>query len=342
MRRNVLVTGGAGYIGSHTCLALIRAGWNPIVLDNFSNSSALSVDRIRELSGENVTLVEGDIRDIDLCTRVLREHKCTSVIHFAGLKAVGESQERALEYYDVNVVGSHSLLNAMSVVGIEQIVFSSSATVYGAPQSLPITEDHPLGPTNPYGQTKLAVENLIRDVAGSSTRLQYGILRYFNPVGAHSSAKIGEDPKGKPNNLMPFIAQVAVGRRDLLTVFGGDYDTRDGTGVRDYIHVSDLAEAHVCALQKLSESESSYVVNLGTGNGYSVLEVISAFSEASGVAIPHEIAERRPGDVATVYADVSYAQKLLGWKAERGLKEMCRDHWEWQKDNPTGYSAERT
>lgn len=337
MSRTVLVTGGAGYIGSHTCLALIQAGWKPVVLDNFSNSSPVAIERVRAMSGADLPLIEGDIRDVAVCREVIRKHSCTSVIHFAGLKAVGESQANALEYYDVNVVGSHSLLRALVAEGVKPIIFSSSATVYGDPKSLPIDENHPLDPTNPYGQTKLAVEQLIKDVSESSADIRYGILRYFNPVGADKSTRIGEDPQGRPNNLMPFIAQVAVGRRDQLTVFGNDYDTRDGTGIRDYIHVSDLALAHVKALEKLVSSEQSYVVNLGTGQGYSVLEVIKAFSNASEQSISYEFADRRAGDVASMYADSARAEELLGWKAELGLDEMCRDHWHWQKANPLGY-----
>lgn len=337
MRRTVLVTGGAGYIGSHTCLSLVRSGWTPIVLDNFSNSSAESIKRVSELAAFDIPTVEGDVRDSSICARTIQDHKCEAVIHFAGLKAVGESQTKALSYYDVNVVGSHRLLQAMQEAGISRIIFSSSATVYGEPQTLPLKESHPLAPTNPYGQTKLAVEQLIKDVADSETKLQYGILRYFNPVGADPSGRIGEDPRGVPNNLMPFIAQVAVGRRRSLTVFGDNYDTQDGTGVRDYIHVSDLAKAHVQALGKLMRSEDSYIVNLGTGTGYSVLDVVRAFSKASGKEIPYEISDRRPGDVATVFADPSYASSFLNWKARHGLGEMCRDHWAWQSSNPSGF-----
>lgn len=339
MPKSVFVTGGAGYIGIHTCLALVRNGYRLVILDNLSNSSALAVDRLRSLTNTQIPFVEGDIRDTEVCVRVMREHACESVIHFAGLKAVGESQENALEYYDVNVVGSHSLLRAMRSAGVHQIVFSSSATVYGDPVDLPIQEDHPLGPTNPYGQTKLTVEHLIRDVANSAQELEYGILRYFNPVGADESTQIGEDPKGTPNNLMPFIAQVAVGRRDELTVFGDDYDTPDGTGIRDYIHVSDLADAHVAALEKLTGTGQSFTVNLGTGRGYSVLEVVEAFASASGQKIPYKVSSRRPGDVATVYADPTFAERELNWTAKKGIEDMCRDHWCWQSANPSGYVA---
>lgn len=339
MRESVLVTGGAGYIGSHTCLALIQSGWRPVVLDSFANSSPIAIDRLQKLSGTDIPVIKGDIRDTETCVEALREHDCKSVIHFAGLKAVGESQERALEYYDVNVNGSHSILRAMIASGVDRIIFSSSATVYGAPASLPISETHPLAPTNPYGQTKLAVEQMISDVAESTADIQYGILRYFNPVGADASASIGEDPHGKPNNLMPYIAQVAVGRREFLSIYGDDYDTSDGTGVRDYIHVSDLAEAHVKALEKLNNSDQNFTVNLGTGRGYSVLEVLGAFENASRQKIAHRIAGRRPGDVSTVFADPTLAKDLLGWTAERNLDEMCLDHWRWQKNNPLGYDG---
>jgi UDP-glucose 4-epimerase len=339
MRESVLVTGGAGYIGSHTCLALIQSGWRPIVLDSFVNSNPAAIARLRALTGAEIPVIKGDIRDFAVCVEALRKYDCKSVIHFAGLKAVGESQERALQYYDVNVNGSHSILHAMIETGVTRMIFSSSATVYGAPVSLPITETHPLAPTNPYGQTKLAVEQMIIDVANSDADIQFGILRYFNPVGADESAEIGEDPKGRPNNLMPYIAQVAIGRRDFLSIYGNDYDTADGTGVRDYIHVSDLANAHVKALEKLSGSNENYIVNLGTGRGYSVLEVIAEFEAASGCSIERRITDRRSGDVATVFADPRRAEELLGWKAERKLDEMCIDHWRWQKNNPLGYNG---
>ena len=289
MNRAILVTGGAGYIGSHTCLALVGAGWKPIILDNFSNSNRVSVKRLEELTQQKIVCVDGDIRDTALCEKVLKEHDCQGVIHFAGLKAVGESQEKPLDYYDVNVLGSHSLLRAMQAAKVERIIFSSSATVYGAPVKLPIAEDHPLAPTNPYGQTKLAVEHLLNDVVASGGGLSCAILRYFNPVGADISGRIGEDPRGVPNNLMPYIAQVAVGRHPHLSVMGDDYDTPDGTGVRDYIHVTDLAEAHVQALETLIERNSSFTVNLGTGTGYSVLEMVRAFEAASGRPIPYEV-----------------------------------------------------
>ncbi len=339
MGGSVLVTGGAGYIGSHTCLALIRSGWTPVILDNFSNSNAESVARLNELTGSDIALVKGDIRDAAVCAKALREYDCESVIHFAGLKAVGESQSNALEYYDVNVIGSHRLIEAMREVGVDRLIFSSSATVYGMPETLPLDESHPLAPVNPYGQTKRVVEDMIADVANSSVDLSYGILRYFNPVGADVSGMIGEDPRGTPNNLMPIIAQVGVGRRELLSVYGDDYETVDGTGVRDYIHVSDLAEAHVSALSKLFQSRDSYIVNLGTGQGFSVLQVVEAFERVSGRKIPYQVVSRRPGDVDTVLADPAYAERLLGWKAKHGLDAMCRDHWNWQSANPSGYGS---
>ena len=333
------MTGGAGFIGSHTCLALIGAGWEPVILDNFCNSSPKVIDRLSELAQRKLTAIEGDIRDTDLCRSVLVEHDCTAVIHFAGLKAVGESHEKPLDYYDSNVLGSHSLLRAMAAASVDRFIFSSSATVYGVPQSLPLTEDHPLAPTNPYGQTKLAVENLLRDVAGSGGGLQCAILRYFNPVGADISTRIGEDPRGIPNNLMPYIAQVAVGRRQHLNVMGDDYETPDGTGVRDYIHVVDLADAHVKALDRLVEHDGSFTVNLGTGTGYSVLDMVKGFEAASGKAIPYEVVGRRAGDVASMYANPALAEELLGWQAKRGIEEMCRDHWNWQSSNPNGYDT---
>ena len=336
----VLVTGGAGFIGSHTCLALVGAGWEPVILDNFCNASPTAIERVSELVQRDLVQIEGDIRDTDLVTRILTEHNCQAVIHFAGLKAVGESQEKPLDYYDANVLGSHSLLRAMAAASVSRFIFSSSATVYGVPQNLPLTEDHPLAPTNPYGQTKLAVENLLRDVMASGQGLQCAILRYFNPVGADVSTRIGEDPRGIPNNLMPYIGQVAVGRRPHLNVMGDDYDTPDGTGVRDYIHVVDLADAHVKALDRLVSHDGSFTVNLGTGTGYSVLDMVKGFEKASGKAIPYEVVGRRAGDVASMFADPARAEDLLGWRASRGIDEMCRDHWNWQSANPNGYDTQ--
>lgn len=337
MSKTVLVTGGAGYIGSHTVLALVSAGWQPIIYDNFCNSSKIAVARLCELTQREIICVEGDVRDTGLCVKTLEKYKCANVIHFAGLKAVGESHEKPLAYYSANVAGSLSLMQAMAQMGARRFIFSSSATVYGPPEFLPYTEDHPLNPQSPYGQTKRQVEDILRDASAAKDGLQYAILRYFNPVGADITGRIGEDPRDIPNNLMPFVAQVAVGRRDKLNVFGDDYETPDGTGVRDYIHVSDLARAHVLALERLVADEVSFTVNLGTGQGYSVLEMVKAFEAASGKAIPYEVAARRPGDIAIFYADPSRAQALLGWKAERTLEDMCTDHWRWQAGNPNGY-----
>jgi UDP-glucose 4-epimerase len=332
----ILVTGGAGYIGSHTCVALLAAGEDVVVFDNFSNSSPVAIERVKQISGKPVAVVEGDIRDQTALEKVLTQHGCTAVMHFAGLKSVQDSVAHPLDYYDQNVIGSHRLLRAMQKAGVKRIVFSSSATVYGVPEFLPYTEDHPLKAINPYGRTKLMIEDMLRDLAGSDPSWGIGILRYFNPVGAHESGLIGEDPKGVPNNLVPFVAQVAIGRRERLNVWGDDYDTPDGTGVRDYIHVMDLASGHVSAL-KLLESPQCFAVNLGTGAGSSVLEVISAFEAASGKAIPYDIKPRRPGDIDAYYAATDYAEELMGWKATRSLETMCADHWRWQSSNPNGY-----
>jgi UDP-glucose 4-epimerase len=332
----ILVTGGAGYIGSHTCVALLAAGEDVVVFDNFSNSSPVAIERVKQISGKPVAVVEGDIRDQTALEKVLTQHGCTAVMHFAGLKSVQDSVAHPLDYYDQNVIGSHRLLRAMQKADVKRIVFSSSATVYGVPEFLPYTEDHPLKAINPYGRTKLMIEDMLRDLHGSDPSWGIGILRYFNPVGAHESGLIGEDPKGVPNNLVPFVAQVAIGRRERLNVWGDDYDTPDGTGVRDYIHVMDLASGHVSAL-KLLESPQCFAVNLGTGAGSSVLEVISAFEAASGKAIPYDIKPRRPGDIDAYYAATDYAEELMGWKATRSLETMCADHWRWQSSNPNGY-----
>jgi UDP-glucose 4-epimerase len=332
----ILVTGGAGYIGSHTCLELLQAGHQVLVFDNFSNGHPEALKRIEQLAGRRLTLVRGDIRDQDAVEAALRQHGCTAVVHFAGLKAVGESVEQPLRYYDNNVVGTQRLLAAMHNCGVNTIVFSSSATVYGDPQRLPLAEDHPLSATNPYGRSKLFIEDMLRDLYRANPDWRIAILRYFNPVGAHASGRIGENPLGTPNNLMPFVAQVAIGRRDFLNVWGGDYATADGTGVRDYIHVVDLALGHLKALQRLDVPQCTEI-NLGTGNGYSVLEVVKAFEVASGRAVPYRVSPRRAGDVAACYADPSYAERFLGWKAQRGLADMCRDHWNWQEQNPEGY-----
>lgn len=333
---SILVTGGAGYIGSHTCVELLQAGHEVVVLDNFSNSHPEALKRVEQITGRKLFLVEGDIREQKTVEATLRKHGCQAVIHFAGLKAVGESVEKPLSYYDNNVVGTHRLLMAMQNCSVNTLVFSSSATVYGEPQRLPLTEDHPLSATNPYGRSKLFIEEMLRDLYRAQPAWRIAILRYFNPVGAHASGLIGENPLGIPNNLMPFVAQVAVGRREYLNVWGDDYPTADGTGVRDYIHVVDLALGHLRALQRL-DSDQCTEVNLGTGNGYSVLDVVKAFEDASGRPIPYRVSPRRSGDVATCYADPSFAERHLGWKAERDLAAMCRDHWNWQKQNPQGY-----
>ena len=333
----VLVTGGAGYIGSHTVLLLLEAGRRVLVLDNLSNSSRESLERVAAITGKRAEFVEGDIRDTALLDRLFQEHEIGSVIHFAGLKAVGESVAQPLRYYDCNVTGSLRLLEAMDRAGVRNLVFSSSATVYGDPASVPIREDFPLSTTNPYGATKLHIEDMLRDLHRADPRWSVALLRYFNPVGAHESGRIGEDPNGEPNNLMPYVAQVAVGKREQLRVFGDDYDTPDGTGVRDYIHVMDLAEGHLAALDALARDGGLITTNLGTGRGYSVLEMVRAFAAASGREVRYQIAERRPGDVASCYADPAHAKQVLGWEAKRGIDTMCADHWRWQSENPNGY-----
>jgi len=333
----VLVTGGAGYIGSHTVLLLLEAGRRVLVLDNFSNSSREALERVAAITGKSAEFVEGDIRDAALLDRLFQEHAIGSVIHFAGLKAVGESVAQPLRYYDCNVTGSLRLLEAMDRAGVRKLVFSSSATVYGDPASVPIREDFPLSATNPYGATKLHIEDMLRDLHRADPRWSLALLRYFNPVGAHESGRIGEDPNGEPNNLMPYVAQVAVGKREQLRVFGDDYDTPDGTGVRDYIHVMDLAEGHLAALDALARDGGLITTNLGTGRGYSVLEMVRAFAAASGREVRYHIAERRPGDVASCYADPAHAKNVLGWEAKRGIDIMCADHWRWQSENPNGY-----
>ncbi len=340
----ILVTGGAGYIGSHTCVELLQAGYDITVFDNFSNSHPESLERVQRITGKQLRLIRGDIRDRATLVTALRESGAQAVIHFAGLKAVGESIQQPLSYYDNNVVGSMRLLEAMGICGVKTLVFSSSATVYGDPQRLPLTEDHPLSATNPYGQTKLTVEHMLRDQQCSDASWRMGILRYFNPVGAHQSGLIGEDPQGIPNNLMPFVSQVAVDLRPHLNVFGDDYPTQDGTGVRDYIHVVDLSIGHLRALEVLGRSTQPtecLTVNLGTGTGYSVLEIVRAFEQASGKRVAYKIAPRRPGDVAACYADPSKAAALLGWRAERNLADMCADTWRWQSLNPHGYNPPR-
>ena len=327
----ILVTGGAGFIGSHTCAALAAQGLPYVILDNFSNSKPSVLDRLARITGEKPLCIEGDVRDGALLARVLREHAITAVIHFAGLKAVGESVREPLRYYDTNVSGTVTLLAAMRDADVRTLVFSSSATVYGDPAGSPIGEDAPLQPTNPYGQTKFMAEQILADLDRSEPgQWRLARLRYFNPVGAHESGLIGEDPQDIPNNLMPFVAQVAAGARKELSVFGGDYPTADGTGVRDYIHVSDLAEGHVAALRYLQNTPGLLTVNLGTGEPVSVLQMVQAFERASGVPVPYRIVDRRPGDVAAYWADGSRAEQLLGWKAKRDVDQMCADVWRWQ------------
>lgn len=338
MMSTVLVTGGTGYIGSHSTLSLLEAGFNVVVLDNLSNSSPESLNRVARLAGKAPVFVEGDVRDQVLLDKLLAQHSIDAVMHFAGLKAVGESVAEPLRYYNNNVYGSQVLLQAMAHAGVFNLAFSSSATVYGEPAQMPISEACPVGqPTNPYGRSKLMVEDILRDSAASDPRWRIAILRYFNPVGAHESGLIGEDPNGTPNNLLPYIAQVAVGKLPELTVFGNDYPTHDATGVRDYIHVVDLAEGHLSALEALKTRTGAHVWNLGTGQGYSVLEMVRAFEAASGRLVPYCVAPRRPGDIATCYADPNKAERELGWKARRSLDEMMRDAWRWQSMNPDGY-----
>jgi len=334
----VLVTGGAGYIGSHTVVLLVEAGHEVVVFDNFCNASIESIRRVEKIVNQEIEVVEGDIRNRDDLNAVFEQHTIDAVIHFAGLKAVGESVALPLKYYDNNVHGSAVLCGVMAAYGCKSIIFSSSATVYGDPHTTPILEEFPLSATNPYGRSKLMVEEILRDVYVSDKEWKVVLLRYFNPVGAHASGTIGEDPNGIPNNLMPFIAQTAVGKREYLSVFGDDYDTKDGTGVRDYIHVVDLARGHVNALERIKNFNEVMTINLGTGNGYSVLEMVKAFEKASGKEVPYKIASRRAGDIATCFADPSYAKEVLGWEATRGIEAMCEDGWRWQRQNPSGYN----
>ena len=335
----ILVTGGAGYIGSHTAILLIEAGYDIVVFDNFSNSSRESIKRVEKIVGENITLVEGDIRNKNDLENVFENNHIDAVIHFAGLKAVGESVEKPLTYYDNNIYGTIVLCETMAKYHCKSIVFSSSATVYGDPHTTPITENFPLSATNPYGRSKLFIEEMLRDLHLSDNTWKIVLLRYFNPVGAHSSGTIGEDPNGIPNNLMPFIAQTAVGQRACLSVFGDDYDTHDGTGVRDYIHVMDLADGHVKALNIIKDLSKVMTINLGTGTGYSVLDMVKAFEKASGKEVPYCIAPRRAGDIAKCFADPSYAKEVLGWEAKKGVEQMCEDSWRWQSNNPDGYKG---
>nr|PZN07929.1 MAG: UDP-glucose 4-epimerase GalE [Caldicoprobacter oshimai] len=334
---SILVTGGAGYIGSHTCVELLNAGYNIVVVDNFSNSKPEALRRVKEITGKDFKVYAVDLLDRDGLDKVFSENDIQAVIHFAGLKAVGESVAIPLKYYYNNITGTIILCEVMQKHGVKKIVFSSSATVYGKPKSVPIKEDFPLCPTNPYGRTKYMIEEILRDVYVADNEWGIILLRYFNPIGAHESGRIGEDPNGIPNNLMPYITQVAVGKREKLYVFGNDYDTHDGTGVRDYIHVVDLAKGHLKALEKVMTSSGVDVYNLGTGMGYSVLDVVKTFERVNGVKIPYVITGRRPGDVDKCYADPTKAYKELGWKAEKNLEDMCRDSWNWQKNNPNGY-----
>ncbi len=333
----VLVTGGMGYIGSHTCIQMIEAGMTPVILDNLYNSKSTVLERIENVCGVKPTFIEADIRDKAALVEALKAHNIEAVIHFAGLKAVGESVEKPLEYYDNNVNGTLVLVDAMREAGVKSLVFSSSATVYGDPASVPITEDFPTSATNPYGRSKLMVEECLTDFQKANPDWSITLLRYFNPVGSHPTGELGEDPQGIPNNLMPFISQVAVGRREFLSVFGSDYPTKDGTGVRDYIHVMDLSDGHVAALEKVGNKAGLHIYNLGTGNGYSVLEMVKAFESACGKNVPYQLVERRPGDIAECWADPSKAMNELGWKASRTLEEMTGDTWRWQSNNPQGY-----
>lgn len=336
----ILVTGGAGYIGSHTCIELLNAGYEVVVLDNLYNSSEKALERVEQITGKKVTFYKADILDKEAMNEIFDKEDIDSVIHFAGLKAVGESVAKPLEYYHNNMTGTFNLCDVMRNHGVKKIIFSSSATVYGDPAFIPITEECPKGKiTNPYGQTKGMLEQVLTDLHVSDPEWNVVLLRYFNPIGAHKSGIIGEDPKGIPNNLVPYIAQVAVGKRECLGVFGDDYDTHDGTGVRDYIHVVDLARGHVKALQKFQDKPDVYIYNLGTGNGYSVLDVLHAFEKACGKKLPYEVKDRRPGDIATCYADPAKAKAELGWEAEYGIEEMCEDTWRWQSQNPDGYNT---
>ena len=334
----VLVTGGAGYIGSHTVVELVEAGYEVVVFDNFSNSNPESIKRVEKIVGKNIPLIQGDIRSKDDLQKAFDTYEIDSVIHFAGLKAVGESVEQPLRYYDNNIVGTIRLCEVMAQNGCKSIIFSSSATVYGDPHTTPIKEDFPTSATNPYGRSKLFIEEILKDLYISDNEWKIVLLRYFNPVGAHSSGLIGEDPNGIPNNLMPFITQTAIGKRECLSVFGDDYDTPDGTGVRDYIHVIDLANGHLKALQKIDSFDKVMTINLGTGQGYSVLDMVKAFGKASNKNIPYKIAPRRAGDIAKCYADPTYAKEILGWSTTKNLDDMCRDSWRWQSQNPNGYN----
>ena len=337
---NVLVTGGAGYIGSHTCVELLNEGYGVVVIDNLCNSNAKSLDRVRSITGKDLKFYEGDVRDEALLRKIFAENEIGCVIHFAGLKAVGESVQIPWRYYDNNLNSTLVLTKVMADLGMKDIIFSSSATVYTADNEMPLREDSRTGQcTNPYGWTKYMTEQILSGMAHADKEWGIVLLRYFNPIGAHESGLIGEDPRGIPNNLMPYITQVAIGRREKLSVFGNDYDTHDGTGVRDYIHVVDLARGHVAAVKYVAAHKGCEVFNLGTGTGYSVLDMVEAFRTVNDVALPYQIVERRPGDIATCYADPTKSEKLLGWKAQHDLKDMCRDSWNWQSKNPMGYDS---
>ena len=338
MAKKILITGGAGYIGSHTAMELLNEGYEVVVYDNLCNSSKESLKRVEELTGKHITFYEGDVMDEAALKEMFEKENVDAVIHCAALKAVGESVQKPLEYYRNNITGTLTLMDVMKQTGVKNIVFSSSATVYGDPAFIPITEECPKGTcTNPYGWTKWMLEQILTDLHTSDPEWNVILLRYFNPIGAHKSGMIGEDPKGIPNNLLPYVAQVAIGKLECLGVFGDDYDTPDGTGVRDYIHVVDLAKGHVKALKKIEDNSGLSIYNLGTGKGYSVLDIVKNFEAATGVKIPYVIKPRRPGDIATCYSDASKAERELGWKAENGIKEMCADSWRWQSNNPNGY-----
>ncbi|SAL04844.1 UDP-glucose 4-epimerase [Caballeronia arationis] len=334
----ILVTGGAGFIGSHTCVELLNDGYAVVVVDNLVNSNRESIARVQKITGKEIAFYENDARDEAALGEIFDKHRITGAIHFAALKSVGESVAKPIEYYRNNLDSLLVVLDTMRARNVKNFVFSSSATVYGVPQSVPIDESFPLSATNPYGQSKLIAEQVLRDLELSDPSWRIATLRYFNPVGAHESGAIGEDPAGVPNNLMPYVAQVAVGKLERLRIFGSDYDTHDGTGVRDYIHVVDLARGHIAAIDALTKLDRSFVVNLGTGQGYSVLDVVRAFEAASGKPVPYEIVARRPGDVGACYADPSAAEKLIGWRAEHGIERMCADHWRWQSQNPNGFA----
>lgn len=337
---SVLVTGGAGFIGSHTCVELLESGFDVVVCDNLSNASEEALNRVKKITGKTVKFYKTDIRDREGLDTIFEKESIDSVIHFAGLKAVGESVEKPLMYYDNNIHGTLVLCEAMKKAGCKSIVFSSSATVYGDPHTVPIKEDFPLHATNPYGRTKLMIEEILQDLCVSDPEWKVILLRYFNPIGAHESGLIGEDPKGIPNNLVPYVAQVAIGKHEFVRVFGNDYNTPDGTGVRDYIHVVDLAKGHVCALHKIEASDPGVLIyNLGTGKGYSVLDVVKAYGKACGKELPYKILDRRPGDIATCYADPAKAKAELGWEAQFGIERMCADSWRWQSTNPEGYAG---